>query len=133
MSEFTPEQPTESESEASDRRQFLSKSAIMLALLALAQGSDVAEAASTEMIKFTGPAIIAPTDFHFLNLSLNNALKSGKTDPKSDAFLKLSPAVQKAFLALTPAELNTLRQAQSIFQQHFNPAQAGDNNGTIGM
>ncbi len=136
MSEFVSEQQSSGEPEPSDRREFLSRSGVMLALLALAQGGDAAEAASNpgmQKVRLTGPAAIQATEFHSMGLTLNDAIRSGRVDPRSTEFLKLSPGVQKALLSLTPSELNTLRQAQTIFNQHFNPAQAGDNNGTIGM
>jgi len=130
MSESVSDPKDDEAPDSSDRRQFLSKSAIMLALVALAQGADPAGAAAVD---FRGPAMLKASELMPLNEALNSFIKAGRVDPKNPAFLKLSPASQKALGALTPADLGTLRAAQAIVQQHFTLPNAADNNGTIGM
>lgn len=136
MSEFVSEQQSSGESEPSDRREFLSRSGVMLALLALVQGGDVAEAAASSryMQKVVGPAAIQAGELQDLKLTLNSAITSGRVDPKSAEFQKVSPALQKALLSLNASDLQTLSRAQAILNGHFNfRSIAADNNGTIGM
>jgi|GEM_PF-3265951 len=131
MSEFVSEPQDGEAPDSSDRRQFLSKSAIMLALVALAQGADPADAAAVDFRG--GPATIKASEIMPLNEALDSFIKAGRVDPKNPAFLKLSPASQKALGALSPADLGTLRAAQAIVQTHFSLPNAADNTGTIGM
>lgn len=124
-----PGAPGEGEGLA-DRRNFLSRSAIMIALLALAGGEGVADAAAVD---FKGPVSITQTEVSSLSMVLNNAIKSGKVDSASPSFLKLSKGTQGALLSLTTADLATLRAAQGIIAGHLQLPNADDNSGNIGM
>jgi hypothetical protein len=124
-----PETPEENGANG-DRRNFLSRSAIMIALLALAGGEGVADAAAVD---FKGPITLTPTEVPTMNMVLNSFIKAGSVDPKNPSLLKLSKGAQGALTSLTTQDLTTLRAAQSIIQGHLSLPNAADNNGTIGM
>ena len=119
--------PTEDERPA-DRRNFLSRSGLMIALLALAGGEGVADADVT-----TGPASFSSSEVPSLNAVLNEAIQIGKINATSPAFLKLNKSLQGSLLGLSAGDLATLRSAKAILSSHLNFAAAGDNNGSIGM
>lgn len=127
--QISPDPDTTAEGHA-DRRNFLSRSAIMVALLALAGGEGVADAA---LDASKGPITITQTEVPSLNVVLNNAIRSGKVDSTSPSFLKLSKGSQGALLSLTPADLGTLRAAQNIIAGHLQLPNADNNSGNIGM
>lgn len=127
--QISPDPETSAEGHA-DRRNFLSRSAIMVALLALAGGEGVADAA---VDTFKGPMTITQTEVPSLNMVLNNAIKSGKVDSASPSFKGLSKGTQGALLSLTPGDLATLRAAQNIIMGHLQLPNADNNSGNIGM
>lgn len=114
-----------------DRRDFLSRSALMVALMAItgAETSGAADAAQVDFFKAT----IGKTEIQNLNVVLNEALMKGSVDTASPAFLKLSPGVQGSLKGLTNADIATLKAAQSVIQSHFSLPNADNNTGTIGM
>jgi hypothetical protein len=121
--------------DAGDRRNFLSRSGLMLALLAIA-GEGTAEAADTMVpnnaIRFTGVAPVTSQEAKPLSDVLNTAIKLGKVDTTSPAYLKLSPALRGSLGSLSAADLRTLASAQQILGSRIK-ANLDDNNGTIGM
>ena len=121
---ISPDPGASAEGEAaSDRRNFLSRSGLMIAMLALASGEGEADAASTVPFSSSdGPAVKA---------ALSEAMASGKIDPKSPTFLKLSPALRDALSGLSTSDLATLRSANTILASRITST--ADNNGTIGM
>jgi hypothetical protein len=128
---ISPDPETSAEGGApADRRNFLSRSAIMIALLALAGGEGVADAAQVD---FKGPVTLTQSEVPSLNMVLNNAIKAGKVDSASPSFLKLSKGIQGSLLSLTSADLGTLRAAQGIIAGHLQLPNASDNSGNIGM
>ncbi|GAC1571133.1 MAG: hypothetical protein NVS3B7_00830 [Candidatus Elarobacter sp.] len=142
MSERRSDETDDNLPDASARRGFLSKSGMMLALLALAQGRDLASAAETTdakvkikdtmMVRPMNPAALTTADAKATSLVLNESIKAGKIDTASADFLKLSPAVQKSLQTLSPQDLQVLARAQQILNSRIRAA-ADDNNGTIGM
>jgi hypothetical protein len=122
MSETIAPDPAPPENDdLTGRRNFLSRSGLMVALLALAGGQGVADAAT----------IVSGTDAPNLNSVLQKALSSGSLDPKDPSFMKLSPELRKSLSTLTPSDIAVLRNAQQILGSRI--AATGDNNGTIGM
>jgi hypothetical protein len=104
---------------SSDRRNFLSRSGIMIALLALA-GGEAADAATVSSSE--GPALRAV---------LQDAMQSGKVDPKNPSFGKLNKYLQTSLSGLTAGDLATLRSANAILSSRITST--ADNNGTVGM
>jgi hypothetical protein len=131
MSDMISPDPESSIDTPGDRRNFLSRSALAFALLALAGGEGVADAAAITSLK--GPVLIPQSDLPVLNTVLNAAIAAGSLNVKSPTFLKLIPASQGALQGLTSADLVTLRAAQGIIAGHLQLPNADDNNGTIGM
>ena len=105
---------------AADRRNFLSRSGMMIALMAIA-GTGPAEAAAT----------YSASDAGTVKSVLTDAMASGKVDPKSPAFLKLNKSLQDALSGLSASDLATLRSANEILSSRITST--ADNNGTVGM
>ncbi|MGA2392470.1 MAG: hypothetical protein ABSH03_03845 [Candidatus Lustribacter sp.] len=121
MSEtIAPDPSLPENNDLSGRRNFLSRSGLMIALLALAGGQGVADA-----------AVVSSIDAPNLNSVLHEAISAGSLNTKSPAFLKLSPDLQKALSTLSPSDLAVLRNAEQILGSRISAT--ADNNGTIGM
>ncbi len=122
--------------DSSARRGFLSKSGMMLAFLALAQGNEVASAEPRTinpiMGRPLGPAAVSQTEVRSASEFLKSAMQMGSINTASAQFKSLSPEVQKSLATLSPADLRILAQAQTILQSHLR-VPAADNNGTVGM
>jgi hypothetical protein len=119
MSEMISPDPGTPADGSSDRRNFLSRSGIMIALLALA-GGEAADAATVSSSE--GPALRAV---------LQDAMQSGKVDPKNPSFGKLNKDLQTSLSGLTAGDLATLRSANAILSSRITST--ADNNGTVGM
>lgn len=128
MSEPVPHDATGQQS-LGDRRSFLNRSALMLALMAIAGG----ETSGTALAALDASRPVNKSDLQTLDMVLNEAIKQGSINFRSPLYLKLSPGLQASLKSLTPSDIATLKAAQGVLMSHFTLPNADDNNGTIGM